>query len=263
MSYVLMSLVAQRAVAAESCTKAFPHAIQSHEAGGEISFGFRSQIVKPISASLPFSVVYSRFNSDSCGKKTACRASGAVAESIDVDYFLTPESTKSFYSGFLKSKVIGEDRVSQYDSVVVGSLGELRFSPRNTVYRINHLAADYGSVLRLAPGDYWIGSLRLGSGVSIEVVGNGSVRLFVNSAVTVPFETYLNTPDAKKAGNSSRLFLWVNGDITLNSLAAISGIVYARGDLRLDYLSRIDGQASARHVRLGAESQIVSPPKGD
>ena len=250
-------------LAAESCKEVFPNAVQSHNSqNGRILFSFQANISNVPDKRLPSKQVQSGWNRNSCGLRIKCEATGIAAEAINIESFLYTESSDTFYGNAFGSDVVGEDWTSNFARIDAGYFSTLKFSPKNDVYVIDELIVNDGAIVQLSAGDYWIGRLDLGANSRLEVMETGTVRLFIDQRLDIPFSSLINTPSNYEIGNSSKLLIWVNDEIRLRGLSVVSAILYAKRNITLGLGSRLNGVASANNVRLDIAANVHYPEAG-
>lgn len=241
------------------CAASFPDGISSHN-NGRVDFGDIAQLFSSPDGVLEAATV--NRNGGNLGVRTCdtvdCTASGAAAPELNPGSFPSFTSSQDLNVGWGETKVLGDvGNTDTYDSVSVSGNATLNVSSTYTEYYINNLSLLFGSVLNLAPGDYWVDSLSISSSVTINVVGAGTARLFVNNTFSVGSATLINSPSLTSAGSPEKLFIFGYGGVTLNSTSTTSAIVYAQGDMTLRSESYLYGAVTAGDITLDFDSQVT------
>ncbi|MDX2352705.1 DUF6701 domain-containing protein [Stutzerimonas xanthomarina] len=158
----------------------------------------------------------------------------------------------------------------EYTSVTLGHKAILTANGGGIDYHIESLTLGSESVLRLAAGDYWVGTLVTNHRARIEVVGGGQVRLFVRDTLNVGSSVRFNSPEINSAGDADKLFLYAYEEISLNNGATISGYLYsavsrgANASVTLGSASYVFGAITAENVVLGTNSRVTyQAPSGN
>ena len=89
----------------------------------------------------------------------------------------------------------------------------------------------YGTQVCLAPGDYYFNNLKLGSGVHIDPIGGGTVRIFINGTYSDESSgvgSYIN-----QGGDPSQLLIYAKNDMQINAKSDISGLVISEGSITM------------------------------
>ncbi len=240
----------------QACEAVFPTGLQSHTAGGQISFGLNAQLQGNPSNTLTVGKVSSSFLSwsKSCGSQN-CSANGRQAAALALVVDSGTASTRLRVDQG-QTGTLGGDYLNEYQEVLVDSQGRLDVSSAFSSYRIKSLRLNADAVLNLTAGDYWIESLALGNAVRINVVGGGTARLFVKSGITFPRKTLVNSASATQPGDAAQLFIYSGGDIRLESSSLVAALVYASNTLTFDN-AKLHGAASVGRATLGAGSSLV------
>ncbi|PMG31917.1 MSHA biogenesis protein MshQ [Shewanella sp. 10N.286.52.C2] len=113
-------------------------------------------------------------------------------------------------------------------------------------YRFKKLEATNRSTLILAPGDYWIDELVLGSDSVIELLGD--VRIFVNQSASWSDRVKLND------GNNFELQLITYSSLTLSSESVVNGLLFVDGTLSMTNQSIINGRVTAKVLNMDSST---------
>ena len=163
----------------QSCELLFENPIQVHDLNGAVRFRMSSRVYDAPNDELITPLIIEDALTLSCGWSD-CSASGSIAPQIFINDFKLTTSTTDINVGVLQ--FASTDGVqTQFRNVVVNSTGNLTFSNAQTEYMIDTLHLKLGATLKLPAGDYWVNNLIMDFGANIVVLGEGTVRLMVNS----------------------------------------------------------------------------------
>ncbi|WP_350447306.1 hypothetical protein ABS648_29670 [Pseudomonas solani] len=236
------------------CTAAFAKGLQSHTAGGRISFGLNAQLRDGVSAYLPASRVDSSFASlaRSCGTQD-CQPSYTPAPVPQLPAFLKTGSSFNQDLGYGATQVMDGSR-TEWRRLNVAGMATARFT-KPGAYRLRELEVGYRGTLELSAGDYWIEKLTLASEARIVPRGAGTVRLHVAQNLELPWQARLNAEASGQARDPSQLVVLAEGNVVLGSNTTVAGFVYARGNLTQQYASQLTGGAVAANLSLETQAQ--------
>jgi MSHA biogenesis protein MshQ len=145
------------------------------------------------------------------------------------------------------SQVIGTGTQNQYRDFTLNNNCNLTFSASKSEYRLRTLTIRDGGKAILNAGDYFINSLNMFSGGTIEA--RGQVRIFVNTA------TSLENTNLLRAGGGSILLFGYN-NITMNSSSRVDGYVYSHQTLTMEGDAVVNGRVSARNLYMYTNAVI-------
>ncbi|WP_374979368.1 thrombospondin type 3 repeat-containing protein [Pseudomonas solani] len=236
------------------CTAAFAKGLQSHTAGGRISFGLNAQLRDGVSAYLPASRVDSSFASlaRSCGTQD-CQPSYTPAPVPQLPAFLKTGSSFNQDLGYGATQVMDGSR-TEWRRLNVAGMATARFT-KPGAYRLRELEVGYRGTLELSAGDYWIEKLTLASEARIVLRGAGTVRLHVAQNLELPWQARFNAEASGQARDPSQLVVLAEGNVVLGSNTTVAGFVYARGNLTQQYASQLTGGAVAANLSLETQAQ--------
>ncbi len=235
------------------CTAAFAKGLQSHAAGGRISFGLNAQLRDGVSAYLPASRVDSSFASlsRSCGTQD-CQPSYTPAPVPQLPAFLKTGSSFNQDLGYGATQVMDGSR-TEWRRLNVAGMATARFT-KPGAYRLREVEVGYRGTLELSAGDYWIEKLTLASEARIVPRGAGTVRLHVAQNLELPWQARFNAEASGQARDPSQLLVLAEGNVVLGSNTTVSGFVYARGNLTQQYASQLTGGAVAANLSLETQA---------
>lgn len=240
-----------------ACQATWPNGLQVHSPDGAIDFQFNAQLNEPARTDLfsPTVQVHDWSPRKSCGD-THCTAQGSPVEPLDAGAFQTSPSEQTVQVPWQGTATLGEDEVTDYGVIDVAASAQLTLHPRTTAYRIRALHLGYDSQLSLPAGDYWVETLSMEAEARVRVVGNGTIRLFVRNPLYVPWQASLN----EDGGDPSQLVLYHYDDLEFHTGSLVNGLIYARGEIALNYQAQINGGITARQIALDTDSQVTYVP---
>jgi len=243
------------------CVAAFAQGLQTHGDDGRISFAFNAQLRDAPSAYLPAMRVDNSYSvtTRSCGTHD-CQAAFTSAVVPSMPAFL--KTTDGFRQDIaFTGNAVFDGARKEWARLSVGGMARARFATSG-VYRLRELEVGYRGTLELAPGDYWVERLTLGSEARLLPIGNGTVRLHVLGNLELPWQAQINATGHEQPGDASRMLVLAQGNVTLASNATLAGFVYARGNLIQQYGSLLYGGAVARNVSLETLARTHHDPLG-
>ncbi|MDZ7788253.1 MAG: hypothetical protein U5K73_09070 [Halofilum sp. (in: g-proteobacteria)] len=95
----------------------------------------------------------------------------------------------------------------------------------------------------------------MGNETEINVIGNGTARIFVRDDVTLPFGSSING-----GGSPQSLIVAGYDDITVDTGRPdpVNALIYAEGDIELDFQDRVNGAVAAGGtVNLGNSARVA------
>lgn len=243
------------------CVAGFSDGLQANGDGadnlGRIKFGYNSQLLKNTSQYLAANNVITRLASwkKSCGDEH-CRYTGQSATKLPSIEFETTTSSEKLRVGYRNTYTFSNSETS-FGSVNAASKSTLNFPslPDDSAYRIKHLNVGWGAVVNLAAGDYWIEKLKLGSDVKINIVGEGTVRLFVQNDVVFPWNSRINW-EGNNSSDASKLLIYGHNKITVGSYVKLSGFIYSQSKVLLRYASHVKGGVNGADVILRSDVDV-------
>jgi len=257
--FVVLLPISNIVVAADACLDVFPGAVQSHNDQGELTLRYNSSVLGQTTTDLFTPKLHTSFNNNHCAGN-ACNATGTAARAIDLSQFIEPVNGDEISVAYLGEQVLGLSWNNEFKHIDVGPSATLSFSADHNTYLIEKLNLGYGATLNLSPGDYWIKRLKIGSNTSINITGDGVVRLFVKKELTVSHNAIINSSTQGASADAQRLFLFANKNINFASNVQFNGLVYSRKDIRLGHSSVVNGAVSGKRVKLGYASSVQYNP---
>ncbi|ACE83320.1 Thrombospondin type 3 repeat family [Cellvibrio japonicus Ueda107] len=239
---------------ANHCRTVFSNGLQTHDPNGQIEFKYNAQLRSGSSTQLNTKAIVPGAGSTKPSCETAqCAATGVLGQKFQNLSFQASNSTTSVTVPWASSQTIGQNAQVNYDLISVSASAHLTLVPQSQAYNIRELSLAYAARADLPAGDYWIENLRLESDSQINVIGSGTVRLFVKNAIFLNWMAGIN----KNTNDASKLVIYAYNDVRLLSNSQVVGLVYSLGHGRLDYGANITGALSAANIVMETESSVV------
>ncbi|MFZ3182899.1 MAG: DUF6701 domain-containing protein [Pseudomonas sp.] len=270
-SLALFSAWVQAAIGISSAN--FPDGLQSPYSGtasskGVIDFGYNAQLLNNPDTVLAAKTVNRNGGStlNTCSS-AHCTASGTAAPTQDAGPFpFTGGYTATVNVGYQVNTSLTGNGTNQYKTINLGYQAQLTINSAGQSFYIDQLTLDSESVLRLAPGDYWVRALTTGYQSQIQVQGSGLVRLFVRDDWSLASSSLLNSPAINSAGTPGKLYVYSYGSVTLNNQATLSGYVYSANSngsndaIALQSPSYVFGALSGENISLATDARVNYSP---
>lgn len=242
------------APAQNQCSDVFTNGLQTHSANGKIDIQYNASLRNPSSTVLNAKkVLINAYSTQPSCDVQACTASGISSIKFQDLSFQSTTSKVAITIPWMGNATIGGDDNLNYKRIVVGSAGTLEFQPKNEPYKIRELSLAYQAVVNLPAGDYWLETLTMESDSHIRVIGSGTVRIFVRNPMSLPWLASIN----KNTTDASKTILYGYNNIRLSSGSKVYGLVYTRGQARMEYLAEVTGAVAARSIDLESESKVI------
>ncbi|MCC2617647.1 LamG domain-containing protein [Aestuariibacter halophilus] len=263
LAVLMVMLSGWQSALAQSCQVNFPDGL-STTGTGAIHFGYNARLIGS-----PDNILDTNNITQNAGSTrytcTTADCSAAVTgglNSFSPGPFQTHASAVDAYIGNNRAAQFGSYDYSAYRNVATGQKTALYFSANHTTYYFNSLYIGYQSIVYLRAGQtYWFNDLSMSSEVVFNVVGTGTATVFVNnSTLTLPFATRINSSNYFADGDASKLVLYTYGNLTMNNLATVSGLVYSQGAANLVSASYLSGALTAGSATLNSESIVKYQP---
>jgi hypothetical protein len=220
------------------CGDVFPNGIQSYDSKGDIHFHYNAQLLNASSNNLKAKKVHVNPPSTllSCGN-VHCSQSTPPSKPLTLAAFETSNSTIDVSVPWATTGTLGSAGQVNYRDVVVSTLATLNVTPSASAYHIKNLTVDYQATLNLPAGDYWVENLTLNADSRIEAIGAGSVRLYVNKQVNIPWATIINNATQ----NAGKFIFIAYSNVQFDSSSRIYGFVYSTKRIDMDYRAEVHG----------------------
>jgi len=238
-----------------SCSAIFSNGLQTFGNNGAVIFQYNAQLHNASSTRLSTASIQLNNGGStqlSC-VNSQCTASGISVVSLGARTFKQTISTTNITVPWMSNATIGDSSHLEYGSIVISSLASVNFNAQSSAYRIKELNMAYSSTLRLPAGDYWIEKLSLSSESHIEVIGAGTVRLFIKTATAVPWMTTINT----NTQDASKFIIYSFSDVELQTGASAYALVYSEAQVKLAYQAKLYGGITANKIILETDSHVT------
>jgi Bacterial TSP3 repeat/Glucodextranase, domain B len=254
----VLTMATQSAWAINACQDVFPNGLQSYDTKGDIHFHYNAQLLNASSTALKAKKVHVHSHAPllSCGN-TQCTESSPPSKTLTLKSFEKSNSNIDVTVPWTGTATLGNNGQVNYRKVTVNTLGRVDVMSNASAYHIKELSLDYRAVLNLPAGDYWIENLKLNAESRIEVVGTGSVRLYVDKKMSLPWNVKIN-----QATQAPEKFILVSySDVDFSASTSLHGFVYANKRVDLDYQAKVVGAIAAEKIMLKTEARVVYQPQ--
>ncbi len=237
------------ALLAAQCSATFADGATSNHVDGSIIFKERSQISGNPDGILASPNVDSSRNSTSCWP-TQCTSGGTAVESVTLSPFVFTATERIEFRENDITGTMGDQGIFLYDKIKMHRNTLLTASSQPS-YGINKFEVGENSVVNLPAGDYYIDELKMARDSSINAIGSGTVRLYLNKKLNLGERARINFQ-----GNPSKVFIYAYRDIDLKRDSTINGYIYAQNHVKLKERAIITGSTSAKKVTLERDAII-------
>ncbi|MGS2716806.1 hypothetical protein ACVBE9_01415 [Eionea flava] len=265
-SCLLLLIVTMSSVQAiaQSCELFYSDGLQTHNHRGWIRFQQNAQLLNNPDNILATSRViqpnyYQKYyrwwtpRKQSC-VDGSCQASGAPSESFGLS-FPVNDSKADIRIPSGRSTVIGEGLSSEFNSLNLGYASKVTFDEQFSQYAIKTLRTGHDATLNLASGDYWIDRLYTKGKLTINVLGNEPVRLFIKHGAHFKWNSQLNY-NAGGEQTPEKLLIYSGKNLYFSPSVRAAGVFYSRNSTRLSSFVSVHGAISAKNIDVGAYSTI-------
>lgn len=239
------------------CSAIYQNAVQTHHGEGNyINFGFNARITNASSNQLRSPNVRTRYWSPikSCGDEH-CTWGAPTVPQMFVNNFLNTGSQVQINVPAKKSMVVGEG-IGEIGLLNISEYATATFSPTANMYVIDRLFIGYKSKLRLPEGQYWIRDFRMEVESRIDVIGEGTVNIFVQNSLDVPFNAKIN----ENTKDPARLAIYDESSSHFHVGSKTYGFVVTENELILSHGAKIYGGLVGKYIELESESEVVFNP---
>lgn len=257
------------ATIASQCAAVFPDGIVSHTfgSGTEIAFGSRTQLRNNPDTILHADQITRNggdLNILTC-QTADCSANNTPGIQLDAGRFQRSNSNTDVTLQFQESVTIGWGNHSgnAFDEINKQNASEatITFSDTHSVYFIDKLTLAFKNKLNIPGGTtLWINTLTTNNLSEINVIGSGSVVIYVNNQLDLISTTLVNSPGVNQSGDVSRLALYAYNDVVLHNNTTFSGLIYSEDSVHLGSATFVYGAVSAADVWLNTESIVTYDP---
>ncbi|MCY7295263.1 LamG domain-containing protein [Alteromonas sp. a30] len=236
-------------VLADQCTNVFTDSVSTFSTSGSLRIDRLAQIRGTDGViDFPFGSIDDKTQNSSC-VTTSCQASGAPASDLDLPTFKTTTSNQDIQ---ISRFSFGSLPAGHYDRVNLKEGSSIEFTTVNGEYRMSRLIVERNSIVNMSPGEYWIEDVDFKEGSRLNVVGDGTVRIYARDDVKFERNTLINA-----GRDPADLVIISYDDIEFKEGSAGYGFFYAADDFKLERISNIVGGVSAKDIELKENSTIT------
>jgi len=236
--------------------------LQTHSNSGTIHLGYNAQLLANPDNILETSSLSQNLGSNrpSCGIQSCVSSGGAVAKQ-PLPAFKTTAATRRKSVGWNAQSVFGQNGARLYSSININSQATLTADGAShgleDEYVIDQLNLGYKGTLNLRAGSYWVRRLSVGGQAKINVVGQGTARLFVRDLITISSSTQINQPATGEIADASKMVIVTYGNLSLDGQVNTAAIIYSQGSVTLGYKTRLTGAVAAGGITTLSEAVIT------
>ncbi|MFT6207322.1 MAG: hypothetical protein ACJA0T_001228, partial [Colwellia sp.] len=259
-SVIFLCVFVQHSAIAAQCQVVFPDVIATHGnsiGNSQINFVGNARLINNPDTELATQQVSNSWgpNIHSCSSAD-CTASNISAETVSIN-FLSGGGSVNYNPPGSQITTFGTTSVNNYNQVSSSSDATLNFSDNHDVYFFEQLAVGYNNTLNLSAGKtYYIRSFSVGSQAQINVVGAGTAKVIIDSNINFTSPVIINSNAVNQTGDTSKLVMYVDGNVTFGSSSTFSGALYAK-NITFISASYLFGVASGKKVNLGSNSTLT------
>lgn len=241
------------------CADVFANGVQTFARSSYINFDYNAQIVNPSSTMITTGSVLSHPWSirKSCSTEDCVATQSSISKPQDRRRLTTTATTQVVIPRDNKV-TLGANGTTVFGEVTVSEWATGVFSSNNNVYIIDRLNLGYKSSLRLPAGEYWVRDLQMDVEGRIDVMGEGTVNLYVINPLVVPLNVKINT----NTKNPAQMTIYTYDSAEFNVGSQTYAFVRANNEVFLHHRARITGSVIAHLIDMGTESQIVYDAQG-
>ena len=235
-----------------ACQDIFQNGLQSNRGDGYVRFNYNSRLINPSSDTLltPYVGINDWSAIKSCGENH-CSESGSAGPRLYAGSLKTTTSTNSMVVPPHIKQTLGQ-AANEFSSVRIDEWGTAEFSTAHNEYIIDTLEMSHKSTLRLPAGTYWIKTLKLEVDGRIDVLGEGTVTLFVQSPLTIPLNFRVN----EGSKNPAKFAIYAYSDLIFYVGSKTYAFAHVEDWATLHYTAAVAGGVIARNLELLAQSQV-------
>ena len=236
------------------CADIFSNGVQTFGPGSYVHFDYNAQVVNASSAELNTLGVQNNAWSirKSCAPE-ACSATGIeLPRLVDDREYMTGSSVEVIIPA--KKKItVGNGDTNHFGRIAVSEWATAEFSTNHNVYVIDRLHVGYKSSVRLPAGEYWVRDLRLEVESRIDVMGEGTVNLYVIDSLLVPLNVKLN----ENTKNPAQMTIYTYSASEFYVGSQTYAFIRTDNEVFMHHRARINGGVLAQFIDMRTESQIV------
>lgn len=236
------------------CSDVFHNGLQTHGWDGSfIHFGYNSRLLNGSTSNLSTPLVTTNPWSPrkSCGG-AHCTASGVQVLKLYEDNYRETGITTQVIVPPKKTITIGNNG-SHFGLVQISEWGTAVFSSTHQEYVIDRLHLGYKSSVRLPAGTYWIRDLQMEVESRIDVIGEGTVNLYLMNSPVFSFNTRLNA----NTKDPAKLAIHMQSSSIFDVNSQTYGFVITENEMIVNHNAKIVGGVVGQFLILESENDII------
>lgn len=241
------------------CADVFSNGAQTFAKSSYINFDYNAQIVNASSTMITTSSILTHPWSirKSCSAEDCVATQSSISKPQDRRRLTTTATTQIAIPRDNKV-TLGANGTTAFGEITVSEWATGVFSSDNSVYIIDRLNLGYKSSLRLPAGEYWVRNLLMDVESRIDVMGEGTVNLYVIDPLVVPLNVKINT----NTKNPAQMTIYTYDSAEFYVGSQTYAFVRTNNEVFLHHRARITGSVVAHLIDMGTESQIVYDAQG-
>ncbi|BCE00581.1 DUF6701 domain-containing protein [Marinicellulosiphila megalodicopiae] len=234
--------------ASDSCNDVFTDAVGASSNNGTIEIGYQSVIYNNPDTTLNgSSIIYNAYQSPKTCDSDFCSATGSPFTPFTLPTFQTQTGGADYYVAY-QSQMSFDGSVTDIKSIGMDSEGQLDMAaPSGGVYKIESLTFGDRGTVNFAAGDYYVETLATTSNMAFNVIGSGTVRIFVKNYAYIQSYADFNSPSGLEGDTGKLIFVFYNG-VFFNSGSTFSGYMYVQGKFESQSTNEFWGSIAADEI---------------
>ena len=247
---------------AASCTDVFPSGVSNSSTKGKIKIE-KNVRIDGAGASLPTTEL--DVDGSSRCDLSVCAESGSTSLPVSITIKRGDKSDGDYKLNKNSTDTVGNNNDYQFDKFEVEEFSSITFSTDQSVYYFDDkVEIKKNSIVNFAPGDYWFNDeFKISEGVGINIVPNGTVRIFVKKKIEIDKNASINN---SPGSDPSNLLFYSQDDIKIKEGVGVSAYLYSDKKIEIDKNSVLTGGASASDelkVKQGTQINFQSAESAD
>jgi len=245
------------------CAITFVNGATSHDASGKIKYEGTSTIFNDPTGNLAANTFDDK-GTLTCDGFGDCSVTGTPTEKLDLGAFASSSLAGGTHS-VSGITTLGAGGENDFNTINLLDGGVLTFAANSGVYRIEKLESllagkggtSQSATLNLTAGDYYIGTFDSYANTTINIVGGGAVRLFLQNHSDFENNTKVNI-----SGDVEDLLIYGWAEVHIKGLntannTEVKALVYSQGKIEIKDQAKLYGAASAgSEMKLKNDAEI-------
>lgn len=240
------------------CGDVFTNGVQAHRGFSEadpkfVDFGFNARITSPSSAELNVrDVSYNPWSLRKSCSTEHCQASGDLVPWLWVENFPETGSALKYLVPRNTRLTVGNDS-SDIGELDIREYATAEFSTQHDSYVVDRLFVGYKATVRLPAGNYWVRDFRMELESRLEVIGEGSVNLFVQNSLDISHKVLINN----NTKDPSKLAIYDQSSSHFHVGSTTYAFIVTENEFILSHAAKIYGGIIGQFIYLESESEVI------